>query len=226
LVCSKLPKRYETQRIRGGAGGEGKGQCRALFDVDSLEKPVTLAPLLGLELLPSPPTRFRAFGTAQQEHLHSHIRLLARNDQRECSVAREMIRSLAEHMFLGRPRRSSHAVPPIGPRGSRPAALCLRRTIVSPARRLPLFIALVRVVTGCVQVAAWRPPGDPHHGFLFGHMSRHMLTKWLPLASRNGTVSFDAECSDFRYFWRVECSAVTGAQACRADPGGDQADDD
>jgi hypothetical protein len=62
---------------------------------------VTLAPLLALELFPSRPTRLGAFGTIQQEHLHSHIRLLARNDQRECSVARGMIRSLAEHMSLG-----------------------------------------------------------------------------------------------------------------------------
>jgi hypothetical protein len=80
---------------------------------------VTFAPLLALELFPSRPTRLGAFGTIQREHLHSRICLLTRNDQRGCSVARGMIRSLAEHMFLGGggPRRSSHAVPPIGPGG-------------------------------------------------------------------------------------------------------------
>jgi hypothetical protein len=37
-----------------------------------------------------------------------------------------------------------------------------------------------------------------------------MLTGWSPPASRNGTISFDAECSDFQYFWHVERSAVAG----------------
>jgi hypothetical protein len=60
---------------------------------------VTLAPLLALERFPSGPTRL------PQEHLHSHIRLLARNDRRECSVARWMVRSLAEHVFLGAPTK-------------------------------------------------------------------------------------------------------------------------
>jgi hypothetical protein len=64
---------------------------------------VTLAPRLALELFHSRPTRLGAFGTIQQEHLHSEIRLLARNDQRGCSVARGMIRALADHMFLGAP---------------------------------------------------------------------------------------------------------------------------
>jgi hypothetical protein len=39
------------------AGGEGKGPCRTLLDVDSLGKLVTLAPLLALELFPSRQTR-------------------------------------------------------------------------------------------------------------------------------------------------------------------------
>jgi hypothetical protein len=72
---SKLPRKYHAQRLGVNAGGEGKGQCRTLFDVDSLEKLVTLAPLLAPELFPSLPARLGAFGGIQQEHLHSHARL-------------------------------------------------------------------------------------------------------------------------------------------------------
>jgi hypothetical protein len=67
-----------------GAEGEGKGQCRTLFDVDSLEKLVKLAPLLALDLFLNRLTRLGAFGTLRQEHLHSQVRRLASNDRREC----------------------------------------------------------------------------------------------------------------------------------------------
>jgi hypothetical protein len=43
---------------------------------------------------------------------------------------------------------------------------------------------------------------------------------------KNRAICFDAECSDFQYFWHIERSAVAGASLLRADPGCDQADDD
>jgi hypothetical protein len=62
----------------------------------------------------------------------------------------------------------------------------------------------------CMGTRSPAATGYPRHGFLFGQMSPHMLTKRPPLASRHGTISFDAECSDFQYFWHVERSAVAG----------------
>jgi hypothetical protein len=120
-IYSKLSESFRKQRIRVSAGGEGKGQCRTRFDVDSLEKLVTLAPLLALELFPSRPTRLGAFGTIQPEHVHAQIRLLARNDQRECSAARAMIRYLAEHLFVGAPAKLFPRRPTDRPGENRPA---------------------------------------------------------------------------------------------------------
>jgi hypothetical protein len=93
------------------------------------------------------------------------------------------------------------------------------------------FIALVCVVTGSVEFAAWapdllQPPGDPRHRFLFGHVWPHTLTKWPPLASRtaqflstqNARISSTSGMSNARRW--------LGASLLRADPGGDQADDD
>jgi hypothetical protein len=84
LVDSKLPGRYHSQRLRVSGGGDGNGQWRTLFDVDRQEKLVALVPLVALELFPSRPTRLGAFGTIQQVHLRLQVRLLGRNDQREC----------------------------------------------------------------------------------------------------------------------------------------------
>jgi hypothetical protein len=85
LLCSKLPKRRQAQRMRLGAGGEAKGQCRTLFD--GLEELVILPPLPAHEVFPSLTTRLAAFPSRRigQEHLHSAIPGAARN-QRVCAV--------------------------------------------------------------------------------------------------------------------------------------------
>jgi hypothetical protein len=164
--------------------------------------------------------------------LHSHIRLLARNDQRECSVARVMIRSLAEHMFLG---GAHEGLPTPSHRSARGETVLPPCAFVEPLIRLPdvfrHFIALVRVVTECVEFAAWapdllQPPGDSRHRFHLGQMSPHMLTKWPPLASRtaqflstqNARISSTSGMSNARRW--------LGASLLRDNPGRGQADDD
>jgi hypothetical protein len=132
----------------------------------------------------------------------------------------------------GGPRRSSHAVRPIAPRG---VAVLPPRALLEPWFRLPdvfrHFVALVRVVTGCVEFAArapglLQPSGDSRHRFLFGEMSPHMLTKWPPLASRtaqflstqNARMSSTSGMSNARRW--------PGASLTGADPGCDQANDE
>ena len=51
------------------------------------------------------------------------------------------------------------------------------------------MIALVRLLTGCDEFAAWaphevQPSGDPASDFLCGQMWPHLLTAWPPLAPR------------------------------------------
>jgi hypothetical protein len=131
-----------------------------------------LSRLLAFEPFRSLPTRLGASGTIQQERLHPQIRRFARNDRRECSVVRGMLRFLAGRMFPGRQRRSSHAVPPIGPGETvlpsrRPVvpsscALCVVpcafiEPLVHPPCAFRHFIALVHVVTGYVEFAEWAP---------------------------------------------------------------------
>jgi hypothetical protein len=141
LVYSRLPRRYQAQRIRVSAGGEGKGQCRTLFDVDSLEKLVTLAPLLALELFPSRPTRLGAFAAIQQEHLHSHARLLAMTSGSGRWPAGWSFPTRSACSW-GAPTKVIPRRPTDRPGGKpscRPAALCLRRTLDWHTRRLPPF---------------------------------------------------------------------------------------
>jgi hypothetical protein len=116
--------------------GEGNGQWRTLFDVDSQEKLVALVPLVALELFPGRPTRLGTFGTIQQVNLRLQIRLLGRNDHRECSMARGTIRCLAGHMLAG---SADDALPTPSHRSARgkPSCRLVPCAFAEPLFRLP-----------------------------------------------------------------------------------------
>jgi hypothetical protein len=116
-VYTKLSKQRQTQRLRPSGKGEAKGHCRTLFDGDSLDKLVTLTALLARQLFPDRATRFGAFGTIHQEHLHAEIRSHAHSDQRCVPILLGMRRRL--DMYLsGYVPRVRPPIPPLVPRGS------------------------------------------------------------------------------------------------------------